>query len=194
MDANQAEHQPLQQLFVIGTSPYEPGSEIFPTADAKCCRPGTRLFTKGSRVMRRAIALMADTRYRADLEAMSAANALLRWRSELYEGVLATAKAPPATAVKPGAFPVESYNRDPRNSEAPSRPYLLALVTPETENADISDLLVLSPAMVRAQLLDGCLAADRRMSSQFGLPAMIEACEARFGAQRKVPEVQVASR
>ena len=61
-EQDEPRHESIQQLFVIGTSPYDVGSEQFPIADAECCRRGTQLFTKGPRVMRRAIALMADTR------------------------------------------------------------------------------------------------------------------------------------
>jgi predicted acylesterase/phospholipase RssA len=184
--AERSGHQSLQQLFVIGTSPYEPRSEFFPIADAHCCRPGTQLFTNGPRAMRRAIALMADTPYRADLEAMLKANSLLRWRAEILD------KSSVSTVA--GSFPVESYNHDPMNPGGPSRPYLIALVKPKTEKIDISDLLALTPAMVRDQLLAGCLAADETMTSQFALSSMSEMCEARFGHKRNAPQVQLAAR
>jgi predicted acylesterase/phospholipase RssA len=186
VDANRSGHESIRQLFVIGTSPYERGSESFPIADANCCRPGTQLLTNGLHVMRRAIALMADTPYRADLEAMWSANDLLQWRAELLDASPSTA---PAASV---GFPVESYNRDPQKRDAPSRPYVIVLVRPDTEKVDISDLLALSPAMVRDQLLAGCLAADHTIMTQFNLPDMSAMCEARFGNERKMPTLQLA--
>jgi len=188
--AAHAEHQSLQQLFVIGTSPYERGSEVFPAADAHCCKPGTQIFDKGSRVIRRAIALMADTPYRADLEAMWMANDMLAWRAAALESLRSPAQSThPATS-----FPFESYNRDPLNSEAASRPYRIGFVVPLTENVDISDLLALTPEMVREQLLAGCLAADRMMTTDFALPQMSDTCESRFGTRRKASGVQIAER
>jgi len=51
---------------------------------------------------------------------------------------------------------------------------------PEKETADISDLLSFSPARIAEQLYDGCMAADRIMTGNFGLPSLAQECSWRF--------------
>jgi len=176
-------HESLQQLFVIVTSPYTRGAGFVPVADSNCCRPGTTLITKGPKVMRRTIALMVDTPYRSDLDSMWIANDILQWRLELYRNMESGKDSDSRRQLDlspPSTFPVESYNHDLGQDYMASRPYMIALIKPEKETADIGNLLSLSPQTIRDQLLSGCLAADQVMASQFGLPPMDEACRARF--------------
>lgn len=180
-------HQPLQQLFVIATSPYNRGSYLLPPAHANYERTGTKLITDGRKVMRRAIAVIADTPFRSDLDFMLLANELLQWRMNLDLEFSETAEKDEATesGFQTGAgFPIESYNREGLGFEAHSRPYLIVLVKPKEETADLADLLSFSPQTIRSQLLSGCLAADETMQSEFGLVSIADQCAQRFGSQR----------
>ena len=71
-------HEPLQQLFVIATSPYVRGSDLLPVPHSNYGRADTELITDGRKIMRRAIALMADTPFRTDLDSMLLANRVAR--------------------------------------------------------------------------------------------------------------------
>jgi len=137
---------------------------------------------------------MADTPYRADLEAMWRANDQLQWRLRAYGHVSAAyaGSENPAPKSIPGGFPVESFNFDAADYVV-SRPYTIALITPQKETLMIGDLSSFSPATIRQQLLDGCLAADALMQSQFGLGSMTNSCRERFAAERKqVVELRAA--
>ncbi len=144
-------HEPVQQLFVIVNSPYSRDSDRLVTVtDPKCCRRGTQQFIDGRKIFGRTLSLMADASYRWDLDFLLFANDMLRWRWQAYRSLvsntpadrLAEAKRQLRTAT---AFPVESYNRDPQDPDAPSLPYDLSIVTPEKEYAEIANLLVFSP-------------------------------------------------
>ena len=172
-------HESLQQLFVIATSPYAYGSDLLPVPHSNYEHAGTKLITDGRKIMRRAIALMADTPFRSDLDFMFLANQLLQWRISHDSDSSQLMQLVSATSGTNAAFPIESYNRV--GPEPTSRPYLIGLVKPQEETADLGDLLTFSPKMIRSQLLSGCLAADETMQSHFGMPAMADACFDRFG-------------
>jgi len=173
--AAMAAHTSLQQLFVIGTSPYRgPGDDSLPIpVDAR--HPNRTVVTRGPEIMAHTIAAMADTPYRADLEAMWRANDELQWRLRAYGHT-----AEPI----PGGFPVESFNFDAADPLL-SRPYTIALITPQKETVTIGDLSSFSRTTIRQQLLDGCLAADALMQAQFGLDSMANSCRERFAAERR---------
>jgi predicted acylesterase/phospholipase RssA len=179
------EHEPLQQLFVIVTSPYARDSELLPVTDSKCCRPGTRQITDGRKILGRTLALMDDTGYRADLDFMFFANDMLRWRWQAYRHLsLNTPAAQLAEAKRQllgeKAFAVESYNRDPQDPDAPSLPYDIGLITPDKEFANPEHLLDLSPQIIHEQLYCGCIAADQMMQRDFNLPSLSDQCAQRF--------------
>ena len=188
------EHESLQQLFVIATSPYNRDSDASPILDPQCCPSGTRQITDGRKILGRTLALMDDEVYRRDLDSFLSANDALAWRWHLYQQLLFGASPEQAAEVKqhfraapPFAF--ESYNRDPEDPDAPSRPYEIGLVVPEKEFADLKALLSLSPEGVQVQLYCGCIAADQMMQTKFELPSMASQCAERFPAwTRSVPE------
>lgn len=177
-------HESLQQLFVIATSPYERGSDLLPVPHANYGRAGSELVTDGRKIMRRTIALMADTPFRTDLDFMLLANQWLEWQREIDSGSAlrwGAESASNVTLAPAAAFPLESYNRPALGAETHSQPYRIGIVKPKEETADIADLLSFSSPMIRAQLLAGCLAANETMQSQFGLNSLSGACEDRFG-------------
>jgi Patatin-like phospholipase len=180
-------HASLQQLFVVVTSPYERGSDVVPVTDNRCCRRGTKIITKGSRILIRALGLMVDAPYRRDLDSMFFANEVLEWRSEMQttSDKNVSHESQLHDQSRMAMFPVESYNLDPSKGLPASRPYLIALVKPEKEAANITNLLSLSQGAIREQLLSGCLAANDMMSSRFGLPRMDEACKGRFSTDKQ---------
>jgi len=185
-------HEPLQQLFVIATSPYVRGSDLLPVPHSNYGRADTELITDGRKIMRRAIALMADTPFRTDLDSMLLANQWLAWRehSDSESALRArTESSSSATFAIATAFPLESYNREGLDSYAHSRPYRIGIVKPKEETADLADLLSFSPQMIHAQLLAGCLAANETMQSEFGLASLSTACADRFGNSR----IQIAA-
>lgn len=184
-------HESLQQLFVIATSPYERGSDLLPVPHANYGRAGSELITDGRKIMRRTIALMADTPFRTDLDFMFLANQWLEWRQEVHSGSALRWGAESASNVTPAttaAFPLESYNRAGLATDTHSQPYRIGIVKPKEETADLADLLSFSPLMIRTQLLAGCLAADETMQSEFGLNSLSAKCDNRFGN-----DVQIAA-
>jgi predicted acylesterase/phospholipase RssA len=177
--------EPVQQLFVIVTSPYSRDSDLLPVTDPKCCHAGKREITKGPKILRRTLALMVDANYRWELDFLLFANDTLRWRWAAYQQAVSSAPAERLEEVKRqfrGAtgFPLESYNRDPQDPDAPARPYEIGLVVPEKEYAEVGNMLVFSRPMVREQLYCGCIAADEMMQEDFGLASLAERCAARF--------------
>ena len=184
--------EPVQQLFVIVTSPYSRDSDRLPVTDPSCCQPGKREITKGPKILRRTLALMVDANYRRDLDFLLFANDTLRWRWAAYQHAVSSAPAEHLEEVRRqfrGAtgFPLESYNRDPQDPGAPARPYEIGLVVPEKEYAEVGNMLVFSRSMIREQMYCGCVAADQMIQRDFGLASQAERCAERFppGRERK---------
>lgn len=195
-------HEPVQQLFVIVTSPYSRNSDLLPVADTHCCRPGSHQITDGRKILGRTLVVLNDTAYRSDLDFLLFANDMLRWRWQAYQGLNSSApeaQLPEARrqfmSVK--GFAIESYNRDSQNPDAPSLPYEVGLVVPEKEYAELSHLLAFSPAMMQEQLYCGCVAADRMMQDDFGLSSLASQCAHRFPPlpmkSTKTTQVQAAT-
>jgi predicted acylesterase/phospholipase RssA len=82
------EHEPIQQLFVIATSPYDRDSESRPVLDPKCCREGTRQIRDGRKILGRTLALLDDEVYRRDLDFLLSANDALVWRWQVYQQLI----------------------------------------------------------------------------------------------------------
>src|SRR5262249_27941334 len=180
-------HESLQQLFVIATSPYERASDLLPIAHPNYGREGSQLITDGRKIMRRAIAVMADTPFRTDFDFMLLANQWLEWQAETdFKSALRleTGLDSNASYLNKAVIPLESYNRAALEGDARSKPYRIGIVKPKEESADLADLLSFSRQMIRSQLLAGCLAADETMQSEFGLASLSTACTDRFGNNR----------
>jgi hypothetical protein len=183
-------HEPVQQLFVIVTSPYDHGSDQLPINDPKCCPPERHQMTDGRKILGRTLALLDDAVYRWDLDFMLFANSMLRWRSQAYHNLIVNQPAEQATEAKRQfrempAFAFESYNRDPQDADAPSLPYDVGVIVPEKEYADVTHLLEFSPARIQEQLYCGCMAADRTMQKDFALASLANRCADRFPPLRK---------
>jgi hypothetical protein len=178
-------HEPIQQLFVIVTSPYSRDSDSRPILDPKCRRVGTRQVTDGRKILGRALALLDDEVYRQDLDFLQSANEALTWRWQAYQQMMALVPPEQVQDAKGrfrGAknFAFESYNRDDKDADAPSLPYEIGLVVPEKEYADLKSLLAVSPYSVQEQLYCGCVAADQMMQKEFGLSSLSSKCSERF--------------
>lgn len=180
-----ADHEPIQQLFVVVTSPYSRDSESRPIVDPRCCRPGTRQIADGRKILSRTLALLVDEVYRRDLDYLLFANEALTWRWQAYQHL--TLGVPPEEVAQRKQlfhaatnFTFESYNHDAQDPDAPSLPYEIGLIVPEREFADLKSLLAVSPKSVQEQLFCGCVAADQMMQTQFDLPSLINKCEERF--------------
>ncbi len=195
-------HVPIQQLFVIVTSPYSRDSDLLPVAGAECCRPGSRQITDGRKILGRTLVLLDDSSYRWDLDFLRFANDMLRWRWQAYRDLTLNTSAvqlPEARRqfLSTTGFVVESYNRDPQDPDAPSLPYDVGLVAPKKEYAEISHLMAFSPAMTQEQLYCGCVAADRMMQEDFGLSSLSGQCANRFpplpAKTKKPSQVQAAT-
>lgn len=178
-------HEPIEQLFVIATTPYTRDSDELPITDAKCCRPGTRQMTDGRKILERTLAVINNSVYRSDLNFSLIANDIVRWRWQAYSRMvlgipidqLANAKQ---RFLAHDSFAIESYNRDGQDPGAPSRPYEIGLVLPKKGLADAAHLLVLSPPVIQEQLYCGCVAADEMMATSFGLPSLSSECTRSF--------------
>ncbi|HEY3132435.1 MAG TPA: patatin-like phospholipase family protein [Acidobacteriota bacterium] len=186
-------HDPLQQLFVVVTSPYDRSSDRLPVRDPNAFHHGTRLIENGKRVLMRTLMLQNDTVYRSDLTHMLAANDALRGRWEMHRQIQVAKPEAETSGDSPATtFPWESYNLNPA-SHSPTRPYTIGLIMPEKETADISDLLTLSPSKIAGQLYDGCIAADRVMTRKFGLPSLAHECSLRFQTDESGVAIQDTS-
>jgi predicted acylesterase/phospholipase RssA len=178
-------HEPVQQLFVIATTPYSRDSDELPITDVKCCRAGTRQITDGRKILERTLALMSNSIYRSDLNFSLIANDIVRWRWLAYTRVVLVMPVEQIADAKQrflshDSFAIESYNPDNEDPWAPSRPYEIGLVLPKKGLADPAHLLVLSPPVIQQQLYCGCVAADEMMTSNFGLPSLSSECTRRF--------------
>src|SRR5205809_3362860 len=71
-------HDPLQQLFVVVTSPYARGRDRLPVRDPKAFRPGTQIIWKGKKILIRTLSIQNDRVNRAALTHMLAANDAFR--------------------------------------------------------------------------------------------------------------------
>ena len=178
-------HEPVQQLFVIATNPYSRDSDLLPVTDPKCCRRGSRQITKGPKILGRTLELMANNSYRWDLDFLLLANDILRWCWQAYRNLVSNTPAERMAEAKRQfgggtAFPVESYNRDPQDPDAPSLPYEIGLVIPEKQYAGLENLRAFSRPGIREQIYCGCRAADKMMQNDFGLPSLADKCTERF--------------
>jgi hypothetical protein len=170
-------HESIEQLFVIVTSPYSSESDQLTISNSKCCQTSMQQITDGRKILARTLALMDDTAYRSDLDYMLFANEVLRWQWQSYSDL--GNKAPTAQSTD-SHFVIASFNRDPGQPNAPSRPYDLGLIMPKKELADAAHLLVISPQTTQEQLYCGCISADDTMQKTFELPSLADQCAKRF--------------
>ena len=179
-------HGSIQQLFVIVTSPYSRISDQLPLADPSCCRSGTRQIIDGRKILGRTLEVMDDSVYRRDLDFLFWANDFVRWRWQVYESTVVNAPPERLSQAKQQfpeseSFAPETYNREPQDGlGAPSRPYQIGLISPDREFADVKNILRISENSTREQLYCGCMAANRMMKTEFGLPSMADRCAERF--------------
>ncbi|MBZ5720110.1 MAG: patatin-like phospholipase family protein [Acidobacteriia bacterium] len=178
-----AHEAPINQLFVIMTSPYSRSSDeaAIPNPD-ECCQKGTRKFSDGHKILERTIALSVGVPYRWDLSFAQIANEFLGWRQEqhnLFLNAASPSNLPDAQEKTPGVnvdFPIESYN--PGDSTGvPSLPYEINVIVPQKIFADIYGF---DPPNIREQLYCGCMAADQVMSHGDSKQSMSAQCAQRF--------------
>ena len=170
-------HGQIEQLFVIVTNPYSSESDQLAISDSNCCRTAVEQITDGRKILARTLAVMDDTAYRSDLDYMLFANEVLRWQWRSYSDP--AHKVLSAQSVS-NDFVIASFNRDPDQPTAPSRPYDLGLIMPKKQFGDLAHLLAISPEVTQEQLYCGCLAADDTMQRTFGLPSLANQCAQRF--------------
>lgn len=168
IDGNDTPRHPrIEQIFVITTSPYERGQQVRPVFDQKAFSGNSQQIRDGRKIMSRALDLIMDTMYRSDLDSMYLSNDLLRWSSEKAESVAAHQD-----------FPLRSFNTDSETLAA--KPYVLGVIVPEKEDAEITAMLDFSPKRIAEQLYCGCVAADRMLQDQFGVESLASSCSERF--------------
>lgn len=170
-------HKQIEQLFVIVTNPYSSESDRLATRDSNCCRFAIEQITDGRKILARTLAVMDDTAYRADLDYMLFANEVLRWQWRSYSD---PANKLLSTHSVNSDFVIASFNNDPGQPHAPSRPYDLGLIMPKKQFGDLAHLLAISPEVTQEQLYCGCMAADDTMQRTFGLPSLANQCAQRF--------------
>jgi Patatin-like phospholipase len=192
-------HEPVEQLFVIVTSPYSRDSDALPMSDANCCRPGTRQISDGRKILGRTLELMDDAVYRSDLDFTLTANEIVRWRRQAYDRLVLNAPLDRIADARREftGFALESYSRDSQDADAPSRPYDIALIVPKKEFADPAHLLMLSPEAIQDQLYCGCIAADEMMTRDYEQPSLSGQCAERFPVlhkQKQSTRVPMANR
>ena len=161
-------HQPLEQLFIIITSPYDRNHETKAMFNPAAFKQGTHQITDGRKLMGRALDVIIDTVQHTDLDTLLDGNDLLAWREH--------------NASDKGAFPIESYNYDPANTGKASRPYQVGIVAPDHEMDDMSKTLEFSPQRIAEQMYCGCMAADRMMVDKFGAGSEAGKCGEKFKA------------
>jgi hypothetical protein len=177
-----AHEGPINQIFVIVSTPYSRGSDAAELPNPACCREGTRRFTNGHKILQRMISLTVGIPYRWDLDFGQFANDILRWRQEQYHalehatGVANVARIQEGSQHLNSDFPVESYNTDV-SSELPSLPYEISIVAAQKVFADVYGL---DPVNIREQLYCGCMAADRMMANGDSKQSMSSNCAQRF--------------
>ena len=178
-----AHEEPINQIFVIVSSPYSRSSdEAAPLNPDNCCQKGTRQFTDGHKILDRTISLTVGIPYRWDLDFGQIANDFLRWRQEQHNVFLRAAdpsKVPQfqeETSRLNGDSPVESYNPG-HSAELPSLPYEIRFIVPQKVFADMYGF---DPPNIREQLYCGCMAADQVMSNGDSKKSMSSQCAQRF--------------
>jgi predicted acylesterase/phospholipase RssA len=178
-----AHEKPINQLFVVMTSPYSQLSDeaVIPNPD-ECCQKGTRKFSNGHKILERTIALTVGVPYRWDLSFAQIANEFLGWRQEQHTMSVHAADTSKLAGFqeKTGAlnvdFPIESYNPGD-SAEVPSLPYEIRLIVPQKSFADIYGF---DPPNIREQLYCGCMAADQLISEGDSTQSMSAPCARRF--------------
>ena len=170
-------HDHIEQLFVIVTNPYSSESDQLAISDANCCRTASEQITDGRKILTRTLAVMDDTAYRSDLDYMLFANEVLRWQWRSYSEAANKVLSSPSFNRD---FVIASFNTDPGQPDAPSRPYDLGLIMPKKQFGDLAHLLDISPEVTQEQLYCGCMAADDTMQRTFGLPSRANQCGQRF--------------
>ena len=180
-----AHEKPINQLFVIMTSPYSRSSDEAPIPDPdECCQKGTRKYSDGHKILERTIALTVGVPYRWDLSFAQIANEFLGWRQEQYNMFLHAADSSKPADLREKSegrnvdFPIESYNPG-SSAEAPSLPYEINIIVPQKLFADIYGF---DPPNIREQLYCGCMAADQMMSRGDPKQSMSVQCAQRFPA------------
>jgi hypothetical protein len=161
-------HRLVEQLFVLLTSPYTPGSDLLPQTDVASRQDTGKVGVK--KMIPQIIAALNDNTYRAELDMALFANHVLAW--------------PQASAQNAQVLPfhLDSYNS--------GQPYNIAIVAPKTETVDFGSSLEFPPAKIRQLMHDGCIAADAMMHDRYGLVSIADACERRF--QRLQAAAQLA--
>jgi len=108
-----------------------------------------------------------DTMYRSDMDTMFLTNDLLRWQDQAGGGT------------KEG-FPVRSFNTAAGEQGLATRPYVLSVIVPQKEDAEITAMMDFSPKRIAEQLYCGCVTADQMMVRQFGAESRSGSCREKF--------------
>lgn len=176
------EHDELQELMVVITSPHKAETDLIDPPDQ--LPKGNRHVTGAMKIIKRTLDIVLSAPYRWDVNFMLIANDMLRWRktqSDLINSLAKTDEAKDLLRRFDGDndfFPIDSYNPWP-GDESRSLPYRIGLVAPKT---------VLTPGtydlneqLVKDMLLRGCLRANDSMQKDFGLTTdMAPQCNERF--------------
>jgi hypothetical protein len=158
-DTRVPRHEKIEQLFIVLTSPYTPGSDLLPLPDG-WARQGAPA-KSAKRAVPYVISALNDNTFRDDLDLALFANNVLAWQ------LAAPLDLPGVTS-----FHLDSYNS--------GRPYTVAITAPKRELVEFGASLDFSPAAIRQQVHDGCMAADEMMQARFHLASMAGDCERRF--------------
>jgi NTE family protein len=161
--ANTPPHPPIEQIFVVVTSPYARYDDTRPVFDPKAIDARSGRIEDGRRILVRVVDLLVDTLYRDDLDDVLIYNEVL--------GALDAASAEPP-------FPLGSFNRVGRVS----KPYEIAIVAPQREESDPMSIFDVSPQKLHREMYCGCLAADEGLRVQYGVASQAERCAERFPA------------
>jgi hypothetical protein len=173
-DAQVPLHQPVENIFVVLTSPYVPGSDCRDLSKQFFSKDG--FVTNGMKMMNAVITRMNDTIFRDDLDtAVLNDNVLARSH--------AAARSPATSSDNSGNQATSNVLKKGSNEAsifaAPTRPFHMVFIAPKEELGSFDDLLDISPTEIRKQLNAGCIAADEVMKSH-GLASMADACARRF--------------
>jgi predicted acylesterase/phospholipase RssA len=151
---------PIEELFVVLGSPYDPLRDVVQPAPQ-------RVTTDGRKILARTLDLVLESPYRWDVNYAVLSNALLKWRSEALSR--SDLPDPLRTWLSGNEFPVSSYNI--RNGVA--EPYRFAVVAPDIPNADT---YTFDPNEIKCEIRRGCMAADKAMTQQLGYAVLTGAC------------------